>query len=155
MLNSGIRYLSEIVSATEFLRNLPALPTSICVFSGRFPVGFRSFPTSHLWLRNAPKFAGPPPDFAVIIPFGLRTPDFKKTKPSRTNYSVLYSCRAETVTLIHPHSVLGPNPNPNPLTQRLASGACASTLGLVGARITFTKHTPPLEALIECKHVKK
>ena len=41
------------------------------------------------------------------------------------------------------------------LTQGLASGACASTIGAVGALITFTKHTPPLEALIECKTCKR
>ena len=31
------------------------------------------------------------------------------------------------------------------LTQRLASGARASALGLGGALIAYTKHTPPLE----------
>ena len=43
------------------------------------------------------------------------------------------------------------------LTQGLASGACGATIGLVGTLITFTKHTPPLEALIErktCKNFK-
>ena len=53
-----------------------------------------------------------------------------------------------------PYAVLGSNLTLT-LTQRLASEACVSTLGLVGALITCTKHTPLLEALIECKHVKK
>ena len=59
------------------------------------------------------------------------------------------------LALSHPHAVLGSNPNPNPkLKTRIGSYACASTIDLVDALIIFTKHTPPLEALMSVEHVK-